>query len=517
MKTKPSIKLTGALILFILFISCQCNIQAQSSRNYFTYPQMGRVALSIEGGGVLGYTDYNSSNMDLIWRGSVEYFFNTYSRHLVGLRLFGGTGTINGNDVTKQPVDFKTSLAFYGGGLTYGYLAGDALFPTLFFGVSNLNFDPKDINGNKLVNNENGVYSANAVNLNLELGLRYLITEDIGVKIAFGTSYNFNDYLDDIKVGKKNDIFYLGYVGLIYTINARKDSDGDGVEDSRDLCPGTPAGVKVDEIGCPVDSDKDGIPDYLDQCPETPRLVKVDNDGCPVDSDNDGVPDYLDKCPNTPEGAKVSINGCPSDSDNDGVPDYLDNCPDTPGNAKVDENGCPLDIDGDGVPDYADRCPNTPEGAAVDNLGCPVDTDGDGIPDYADHCPDTPYGSRVTNDGCSDYFQEYFFFASELFNDGESSLLPGAYEELNRVVTKLKTQYGAKWRIEGHTDNLGDPEANKVLSLERAQAIFNYFVTHGLNKKIFEVVGLGGDFPIADNDTPQGQKKNRRVVLIRVN
>ena len=69
----------------------------------------------------------------------------------------------------------------------------------------------------------------------------------------------------------------------------------------------------------------------------------------------------------------------------------------------------------------------------------------------------------------------------------------------------------------GPASFLGDPEANKVLSLERAQAIFNYFVTHGLNKKIFEVIGLGGDFPIADNDTPQGQKKNRRVVLIRVN
>ena len=150
----PSIKLTGVLILSILFISCHWNIQAQTSRNHFVHPQMGRVALSIEGGGVLGYTDYNSSNIDLIWRGSAEYFFNTYSRHLVGLKLFGGTGTINGNDLNKQPTDFKTSLAFYGGGLTYGYLVGSALFPTLFVGVSNLNFDPKDISGNKLINND---------------------------------------------------------------------------------------------------------------------------------------------------------------------------------------------------------------------------------------------------------------------------------------------------------------------------------------------------------------------------
>ena len=54
------------------------------------------------------------------------------------------------------------------------------------------------------------------------------------------------------------------------------DSDGDGVGDAMDKCPGTPAGVKVDAVGCPLDSDKDGVPDYLDKCPGTPAGVKVD-------------------------------------------------------------------------------------------------------------------------------------------------------------------------------------------------------------------------------------------------
>ena len=89
------------------------------------------------------------------------------------------------------------------------------------------------------------------------------------------------------------------------------DSDGDGVVDSKDKCPNTPAGVKVDSDGCPLDSDGDGVPDYLDKCPNTPKGVKVDSDGCPLDSDGDGVPDYLDKCPNTPKGVKVDANGCP--------------------------------------------------------------------------------------------------------------------------------------------------------------------------------------------------------------
>lgn len=90
-----------------------------------------------------------------------------------------------------------------------------------------------------------------------------------------------------------------------------KDSDGDGVPDNLDQCPGTPAGAPVDAKGCPLYSDGDGVPDYLDKCPGTPSGVKVDPDGCPLDSDGDGVPDYLDKCPNTPKGAKVDADGCP--------------------------------------------------------------------------------------------------------------------------------------------------------------------------------------------------------------
>jgi len=91
---------------------------------------------------------------------------------------------------------------------------------------------------------------------------------------------------------------------------APKDSDGDGVTDDLDKCPGTPQGVKVDAKGCPLDSDGDGVPDNLDQCPDTPRGAPVDAKGCPLDSDGDGVFDYLDQCPGTPKGIVVDDKGC---------------------------------------------------------------------------------------------------------------------------------------------------------------------------------------------------------------
>ncbi len=60
------------------------------------------------------------------------------------------------------------------------------------------------------------------------------------------------------------------------------DSDGDGVPDVRDRCPGTPRGAAVDSQGCPKDSDGDGVYDYQDACPDTPRGANVDKRGCPL-------------------------------------------------------------------------------------------------------------------------------------------------------------------------------------------------------------------------------------------
>ncbi|MBT3064532.1 MAG: OmpA family protein [Candidatus Thiodiazotropha sp.] len=91
---------------------------------------------------------------------------------------------------------------------------------------------------------------------------------------------------------------------------AEGDADNDGVVDSKDQCPGTAAGVKVDDKGCALDSDGDGVADSNDKCPGTPAGAKVDADGCELDSDGDGVVDSRDACPNTPSGAKVTADGC---------------------------------------------------------------------------------------------------------------------------------------------------------------------------------------------------------------
>ena len=89
-----------------------------------------------------------------------------------------------------------------------------------------------------------------------------------------------------------------------------QDADGDGVADEADQCPGTPRGVQVDSVGCPLDGDKDGVADYLDKCPNTPAGEEVDAQGCSLDGDGDGVVDADDMCPDTPAGTEVMSNGC---------------------------------------------------------------------------------------------------------------------------------------------------------------------------------------------------------------
>lgn len=67
-------------------------------------------------------------------------------------------------------------------------------------------------------------------------------------------------------------------------VKKEADSDGDGVVDSADKCPGTPAGVKVDAKGCALDSDGDGVADHKDRCPGTKAGARVDIYGCELKS-----------------------------------------------------------------------------------------------------------------------------------------------------------------------------------------------------------------------------------------
>ena len=310
----------------------------------------------------------------------------------------------------------------------------------------------------------------------------------------------------------------------------KHDRDGDGVSNKLDKCP-KDKGPCVSH-GCP-DRDGDGVLDKDDRCPDQPGPATLQ--GCP-DMDSDGVADIDDSCPTVP--GPVALHGCP-DRDSDGIPDYLDECPDQAGLAKF--NGCP-DRDSDGVPDKIDLCPDVP--GSIEHHGCP-DTDEDGVYDDVDRCPLTPgpkenqgcpgptamataYRIKMTNvrmysayrktQGCPALEKKEietvkYAFENLEFETGKDIIRPHSFVSLNALANLLiqKPNYGLK--IDGHTDNVGKDEMNMILSHKRADAVKAYLIKRGVDGSKLETAGYGATRPIADNSTPEGRQKNRRVEM----
>jgi outer membrane protein OmpA-like peptidoglycan-associated protein len=85
--------------------------------------------------------------------------------------------------------------------------------------------------------------------------------------------------------------------------------------------------------------------------------------------------------------------------------------------------------------------------------------------------------------------------------------------ELDRLITLLRTNPRLKVELSGHTDNIGEPAYNDMLSQRRADAVRSYILEHlpDLDPNRIQAKGFGSRKPIADNTTNQGRQKNRRV------
>jgi outer membrane protein OmpA-like peptidoglycan-associated protein len=102
-----------------------------------------------------------------------------------------------------------------------------------------------------------------------------------------------------------------------------------------------------------------------------------------------------------------------------------------------------------------------------------------------------------------------------LFETAKADLKQELKENLAEIAGILKNLLtGSTVIIEGHTDNVGKPAANKSLSERRASEVLKYLVGRGVDKKRLRSVGYGSTKPIADNATEEGKAKNRRVELV---
>ncbi len=289
------------------------------------------------------------------------------------------------------------------------------------------------------------------------------------------------------------------------------DIDNDGVLDKTDKC--IDVAGPVENGGCPYgDVDMDGVLDNVDECIDV--AGPVENKGCPYgDKDGDSVLDNVDDCIDVVGPAENK--GCPyGDKDGDTVLDNVDECIDVAG--PVENKGCPYgDKDADGVLDKDDSCIDSP--GPAENKGCPyLDTDGDTVLDKDDDCPKTP--GDPENRGCPKLKKEEEAIIKRAFDNlefdsGKDIIRAVSFTSLSELGDLLVKN--PKWglKLAGHTDNAGDDAKNMTLSNQRASAIKKYLTDRGANGDKIVVEYFGETRPIADNATPEGRQKNRRVEM----
>jgi len=183
------------------------------------------------------------------------------------------------------------------------------------------------------------------------------------------------------------------------------------------------------------------------------------------------------------------------------------------------------DLDADGILNDADKCPLAAEDLDQfeDEDGCPdPDNDGDGIADVDDDCPleKEVYNGVDDTDGCPDEGESIVkMIGSQLqisdrirFRSGSAELLPSDLLILDDVARAMKAYvHVARFRIEGHTDNLGDREFNVDLAERRAWAVRGYLIEQGVDGQRLFPKGYGSTRPLGPNGTESGRAANRRV------
>lgn len=386
------------------------------------------------------------------------------------------------------------------------------------------------------------------------------------------------------------------------------DVDGDGIVDSLDICDNSVLGQDdITPYGCnkqEKDSDFDGIPDSKDQCPDTPFGAPVDENGCEIEgaenkfavNSEDYIAQALQYTENSPKKdsklglydyefntvAAKNIQSTDLDkhlyyddfamirrydfinmnennteklnkiaeelkqyNDTNAVVTIIGN---TRANSDKEEsfvkaqayaNNIKEELQNRGVDskilhaqsrvdydraflqtNFGDKSLNDVTAVSVyvpkASKIAPVeilDDDQDGVPNHLDQCPDTPKGYAVDEYGCTQPIN-----LEILFENNSAKILESSQEKVLAFANYLRDNKEFNAIIEGHASNEGRTSAqyNLNLSEKRADAVKQFIIKNGIEASRLESVGKGYSEPVADNSTAEGQAKNRRIQAILV-
>jgi outer membrane protein OmpA-like peptidoglycan-associated protein len=100
------------------------------------------------------------------------------------------------------------------------------------------------------------------------------------------------------------------------------------------------------------------------------------------------------------------------------------------------------------------------------------------------------------------------------FATDSSDVTANFYPVLNSVAIVLHKYDSTYVDVQGFTDSTGRAEYNQKLSERRAASVSSYIVAQNVTQARMVVTGLGQDYPVASNDTPEGRALNRRVAIV---
>jgi outer membrane protein OmpA-like peptidoglycan-associated protein len=401
--------------------------------------------------------------------------------------------------------------------------------PYAYLGVGIMHYKVKEFPGS--VNPNKFVYDNGwTAILPVGVGVEIMTGENLSLDLHGGFGYSFTDNLNYYRDGVPFDAMYNFGLGVMYSFGTKNpdidgdglkndeeediyltnyenpDSDGDGLRDGEEV-------LKYKTNPLNVDTDGDKLFDY-------DEVIKYKTDPNKVDTDDDGLSDYDELMVYKTEPLKADTdndglndkeeltthktNPLKADTDNDGLKDGEEILKYKTDPLKADTDGDAL-LDGDEILKYKSNPLNLDTDMGTVNDGIEVNR-GTNPLDAADDIPkkkvEVETGKSIVLEGI-------------VFETGKSNILSASEETLMKAFNILNDNPEVEVEIQGHTDNVGNKKKNMKLSLDRAEAVKVWLVAKGINAARMTTKGFGPDMPIADNKTPEGKQKNRRIEFFR--
>ena len=463
-------------------------------------------------GGIIGQTD------DLVNRES-RFLARAYLRYGIvngvqaevgaGLGKLAGQnrkgnrqGTQDNSTALSElvPVDFR---------LLFSPFSFSGWNPYLYGGIGAVHYKMEEIPTNSDPNVKKSGWSGYAP---CGIGVQIRMDDHTSFEVSGGYNFAFTDNINTITGAsqinaKKNDAFWNFLVGLsvagesgsadpdhdgltnrqeeeLGTNKKIADTDGDGLNDGDEVTK-----YKTDPLK--ADTDGDGLNDG-------DEVTKYRTDPLKADTDGDGLNDG-------DEVTKYKTDPLKADTDGDGLNDGDEVTKYRTDPLKADTDGDGLN-DGDEVTKYrtdplnADTDGGTvSDGQEVANNTNPLDANDD-VPKKKEIKVEV--GKAIVLEGI-------------VFKTGSAAIGPASEEILEQAFNTLDQNKDVTVEIRGYTDNVGSRAANMRLSQRRADAVKAWLVKKGIAAERITTKGYGLDNPIADNKTPEGRQKNRRIEFFR--